>query len=263
MSPGAGTAQRLPAGLVGIGNTLFRHRNHLFPLAFLVVLFADRPRYPFGSARADLVLDAIGIAIILSGQAIRALVIGLAYIQRGGRSGRVHADALVQEGVFAHSRNPLYLGNILVFVGLFVVVNSPAGWLIGIPAVLFSYVAIVAAEEAFLHQRFGAEYDAYCQRVNRFWPSWRGLRQTLEGFRFDWSRIVKKEYGSTFAWATTLLLVLAWERIANGDAAAVRSHWWRYAGIWLGLGAAWFAARRYKKSRRKPAAASLQTPVGH
>jgi hypothetical protein len=42
----------------------------------------------------------------------------------------------------------------------------------------------------------------------------------------------------------------------------VRARWWLYAGIWLGLSIAWFAARRYKKSRRKPAVPNLQTPVG-
>jgi protein-S-isoprenylcysteine O-methyltransferase Ste14 len=253
MSATAVAAHRLPDVLVGVGNTLFRHRNVLFPIVFLVLLFAARPRYPFGSLQADRLLDACGLLITLAGQAIRALVIGLAYIQRGGRGGKVHADALVQEGIFAHCRNPLYVGNILVFTGLFVVVNSPLGWFVGIPAVLFAYVAIVAAEEAYLRQRFGAEYEAYCRRVPRFWIAWGGLRRTLQGFHFEWQRVVKKEYGSTLAWTTTLLVVLIWERVANGDAAAVRAHWPIYAGIWVALVVLWYCARRYKKAGRAAA----------
>ena len=45
------------------------------------------------------------------------LTIGYEYIVRGGRQGKVYAEDLVQGGVFAHSRNPLYLGNLLIIVG--------------------------------------------------------------------------------------------------------------------------------------------------
>jgi protein-S-isoprenylcysteine O-methyltransferase Ste14 len=232
------------------GKFLFRRRNLVFPVAFLGVALVDRPRYPFESAAADAALDALGLGVAAAGQGLRALVIGLAYIRRGGRDGQVHADALVQEGVFAHCRNPLYLGNILVFLGLATVLNSWAGWLLGVPAVLFAYMAIVAAEEEFLHRRFGAEYEDYCRRVRRFWPSGRGLRQTLAGFAFDWRRVVKKEYGSTFAWAAAALAVLGWERIANGRGEEVRDRWPLWAATWGLLFAGWGVARFLKKTRR-------------
>jgi hypothetical protein len=47
---------------------------------------------------------------------------------------------------------------------------------------------------------------------------------------------------------------LIWERIANGDTAAVRARWMLYAGIWTILLGLWYSARRFKKARRAPAA---------
>ena len=63
--------ERLPKILAGLGNVLFRRRNLIFPVAFLGVLLLDRPRYPFGSPRADLFLDALGVLVALAGQVIR------------------------------------------------------------------------------------------------------------------------------------------------------------------------------------------------
>jgi protein-S-isoprenylcysteine O-methyltransferase Ste14 len=236
--------------IVRVGDCLFRWRNLLFPAAFLAVLFAGRPRLPAGSAQADVFLDWAGVAVALCGQIVRAAVIGLVYIRRGGKDGRVYADDLVQDGIFAHSRNPLYLGNILVFVGLFLILNSWPGWLIGFPVVLFSYWAIVRAEEHFLEAKFGAEYARYRQRVNRFWPSPCGLGATLAAHRFDWRRVIRKEYGSTFTWMTAVVLLFAWERVANGAGDAVRTDWALYLSAWLAILAAYLVARYLKKTRR-------------
>jgi protein-S-isoprenylcysteine O-methyltransferase Ste14 len=63
-------------------------------------------------------LDALGVVVLAGGLALRSLVVGLAYIKRGGKGKKVYADALVTDGIFAHSRNPLYLGNILILCGL-------------------------------------------------------------------------------------------------------------------------------------------------
>ena len=235
---GGATAAAPPrvSWIVAAGNFLFHWRNLLFPLVFLAVAAASRPLAPFGDERLDLWMDAIGLAIALSGQAVRVAVIGLAYIIRGGKEGRIHAEDLVVDGFFAHSRNPLYLGNMLIFAGLLVVLNSPAGWLVGAPFYLFAYWALTLAEENFLRGRFGAAYDDYTRRVrNRFWPKLAGLGATMRSMEFNWRRVVRKEYGSTFSWFTTFLALLVWERAARGgSAAAMRAL--------PGVGLAWAAA---------------------
>ena len=74
-----------------VGNWLFRWRNYLFPVTFLGVLFLARPLFPGGSLAADRWMDFAGILVAAAGQTVRGLVIGLAYVTRGGLEGRPRA----------------------------------------------------------------------------------------------------------------------------------------------------------------------------
>ena len=199
---------RHPA-MIAAGNFFFRHRNMLFPVFVVVTLLFCTPRFAFGDRTLDLWLDVVGAAIALAGQGLRMLTIGYEYIVRGGRQGKVYAEHLVQGGVFAHSRNPLYLGNLLIIVGLAVMVHSLPLYLFGIPFFVFVYAAIIAAEENFLRAKFGAEYEAYCGSVNRIWPRWKGFRQSIAGMRFNWRRLAIREYGTVFGLALAIIGIRA------------------------------------------------------
>lgn len=222
--------------LAPAGRFFFKFRDFLFPVVFLGLALAGRP----AGGRWEGALDVAGILVALSGQLLRAVVIGLAYIRRGGKNKQVYADSLVQEGIFAHSRNPLYAGNFLALVGFCLVHNSVLCYLVGIPFFALAYLAITAAEEEFLQGKFGAEYAAYCRRVPRFLPSFAGLGATLEGMSFDWRRLLRKEYGSTFAGLSLILALLVWdEHRLHGPAAAqamlpaVLSFWAVLVGAYL------------------------------
>jgi protein-S-isoprenylcysteine O-methyltransferase Ste14 len=236
--------------LVWWGSFFFRYRNGLFPLV-LVALFAGfRPVYPGGSERLDTWLDLLGIGVILTGQSLRAAVIGYAYIQRGGKNKQVHAETLVTEGLFRHSRNPLYLGNLLVLTGLFIVHHNPWVYGLGIPFFVFAYRSIVAAEEAYLRGKFGAKYEEYCRRVNRWLPDFRGLRRSIEGMRFSWRRVVLKEYGSTCAWCAGVLLLLAYDTLTHFHYEQRPLYLTTLAALLAVVAAAWVTVRFLKKSRR-------------
>ena len=196
--------------MIASGNFFFRYRDLLNPVVFVALCLLTRPMFPFGEVR-DTALIVIGVALLLAGQALRAAVIGFAYIRRGGKDKQIYADNLVREGFFAHCRNPLYVGNLLAAFGLLVVYGSPAALLIGGAFFLYMYVSITLAEEKFLGEKFGAEYEDYRRTVNRFVPSLVGLSKTLEGMKFDWPRLIRKEYGTTGAWIGTLIGLLAWK----------------------------------------------------
>jgi protein-S-isoprenylcysteine O-methyltransferase Ste14 len=236
--------------LVRFGNFLFSGRNLVFPLAFLAIAAVSYPRAPFGSERADLILDVIGLGVAAAGQTLRAMVIGLAYIRRGGKEKKIHADRLVQNGLFAHSRNPLYVGNMMVFLGLFIVLNSTWGYLIGVPFFYIAYLSITLAEEEFLRKEFGDEYVAYCRRVNRFLPSLKGIATTMRSMSFDWGRLIRKEYGSTFIWITTALGLMTWEVAARRGWRAAGSRACALAAVWAVVIAAYLLARYLKKVGR-------------
>lgn len=200
--------------MIPFGNFFFKYRDYLFPVVFLALAAAVSPiRFP-GAPQYDLVMDAVGVGLAVLGQGLRAAVIGFAYIKRGGKDKKVYADDLVIEGFFAHCRNPLYVGNLLVLIGLIVVHGGPVFVVVGSVFYLFAYRCIVAAEENFLRGKFGAQYDDYCQRVNRFLPSFTGLSKTLDGMHYDWKRVVRKEYGSTFTWISAVLLLMVYERVS-------------------------------------------------
>ncbi len=242
-------ADSRPTRFVGIGNWFFRSRNIVFPVVMVGLFAGFRPATFTASGRWDWAVDALGILISLTGQILRAAVIGYAYIKRGGKDGRVYATTLVVEGFFNHSRNPLYLGNILMATGLFIIHNNPWVYAIGIPFVLLMYISIVAAEEAYLREKFGQEYDDYCRRVNRWLPNPRGLRQTMGSMRFQWRRLIAKEHGSTYVWLSTTLLLLGYEAALRNPRPSDAYFIALGAGL-AGLTLGWATAQYLKKSGR-------------
>jgi len=235
--------------MVRFGDFFFKYRDFLFPVVFLVLAAGFRPWIPAGEARYDLLMDALGIGLAVAGQGLRAAVIGFAYIKRGGKDKKVYADDLVVEGFFAHARNPLYVGNLLVLFGLIVVHGAPGFVLLGGAFYLFAYRCIVAAEERFLLGKFGAQYEQYCREVNRFLISFRGLGKTLAGMEYDWRRVLRKEYGSTFTWVAAVLALLIYERWANFGLEAERGAIMGIGAMGVPLLVAYVIVRVLKKKR--------------
>ncbi|MFN3532239.1 MAG: methyltransferase family protein, partial [Candidatus Brocadia sp.] len=187
--------------MVKVGNFLFRYRNALFPLVFALLFFEGT--WPlFDSNLAEIWEIVIGSIVALSGQILRALTIGLAYIKRGGKKKQVYAEKLVQNGIFAHCRNPLYLGNLLILIGVGIAANSLPFVLFGIPFFVFAYLSIIRAEENYLEKKFGQEFKDYCERVNRIIPNFSGIGNTIKGMEFNWKRLIVKEYATPFVWIT-------------------------------------------------------------
>lgn len=208
--------------MVRIGNFFFKYRNWIFIL-FYAALFI--PSWPLFS-KEQFGLDwyyawpiSIGLFITVPGQLIRGLTIGLAYIVRGGKEGKPYAEGLVTEGIFNHCRNPLYVGNILMLLGVGILANSLVYVAVVIPVFLFVYQAIVLAEENFLRGKFGAGYDEYCKKVNRWFPNLKGIGKTFGSMHFNWKRWILKEHTTQFIWliGIVLILLLKYPEITGGD----------------------------------------------
>lgn len=209
--------------MVQIGNFFFKYRNWLF-IIFYALLFV--PNVPQLFTEKNLGKNyywypiIIGLIITVLGQAIRGATIGLAYIIRGGKNKKVYAEDLVTTGIFAHCRNPLYVGNILMLAGVGILSNSLLYVVIMIPFFLFVYQAIVLAEENFLRNKFGEQFNNYCSRVNRWVPNLKGISKTFTGMRLNWKRYVAKEHTTTFIWlcGIVLLLLFYYPQLTNYDA---------------------------------------------
>ena len=107
-------------------------------------------------------ISAIGCALLVIS------VIGRTWctLYIGGRK----KVALVQDGPYSISRNPLYVFSIIGAGG----VGAAADSLVTIPLAALGcyavFAGIVRKEEVFLAARFGPEYEAYRRQVPRFWP---------------------------------------------------------------------------------------------
>jgi protein-S-isoprenylcysteine O-methyltransferase Ste14 len=236
----------LRALLIRSGHFFFKARDAVFPIVMLALAFGTRPLVIGGDWALDRKIDLLGFTVAMLGQLLRIAVIGFAYIIRGGRDRKIFAESLVQGGIFAHSRNPLYLGNMLIYLGLAIVHGSPWFFLVGLPFFAFAYASLVAAEEDFLRQKFGAEYEDYCRRVNRFVPSLRGLRATLAPMTFNWKKVVRAEYGTPFAWMSGMLAMFLLERAVTPGQVLTRRTVVAVAATWIVLAIAYVTARTLK-----------------
>lgn len=196
--------------MISIGRFFFKYRNWVFILFYAALFVPSIPVFSkedFGN-QYYLVPIIIGLVVTVSGQLIRGLTIGLAYIVRGGKDGKPYAEGLVTEGIFKHCRNPLYVGNILMLLGVGILSNSLFYVGIMIPVFLFIYQAIVLAEEQFLRGKFGAAFDEYCRKVNRWFPNFSGIGTTFRSMSFNWKRWILKEYNTQFVWLCGITLIL-------------------------------------------------------
>jgi len=230
--------------LITIGNFLFRYRNAIFPLTFALLLLPG----------PDLFVDPLqaailGGAVASLGQLIRALTIGLDYIVRGGRQGKVYADGLVISGIYAHTRNPMYVGHITIAIGLALASNSWPTVILTIPMVCFVYVAIVAAEENYLRGKFGTAFDEYCRNVPRWLPRPGALWNTFSGATFHWRRVIVKEYGTPAGWIAAVCGVTLYNM---WDTGAWNSRPQGVRGVYVVIAitfALWLLARVLKKTK--------------
>jgi protein-S-isoprenylcysteine O-methyltransferase Ste14 len=231
--------------MVKLGNIFYRTRLYVFPLACLLV-FLPGPRV----FENDLTAALIGFLVALAGQVVRAGTIGLVYIIRGGKNRQVYAKDLVTEGVFAHSRNPMYVGNLLILSGMAITSNCWTTVLVAIPVTAFIYRAIVAAEENYLRGRFGPAFDDYCRSVPRFLPKLSGIGETFASMQYRWRRVLVKEYGTPVAWVLVWCGVVAYNLWRHGELARHAGAANALTGIAIAAALAWLIVRFLKKSRR-------------
>jgi len=154
-------------------SALARAGRSIFPCRLLLGLGAVaagalviRPRNLFGSYEREGI--AVSLFLTAAGLALRAW----AAAHAGGhtRSGSIEAPRLATGGPYAHVRNPIYLGSIVLGFGMVGLLDDP--WLLPLCAAIFAllYFAIIPAEEQFLQDTFRDEYRAFRAAVPRLIP---------------------------------------------------------------------------------------------
>ena len=167
---------------------------------------ARRIRVPLGFVFAALYLWLaqptwlsllIGGIIAFAGVAIRAVASG--HISKNSE--------LTMSGPYAYTRNPLYLGSIVIATGFAVAARS--GWIVLALVVLFAaiYIPVIRSEEAFLRSRF-PEFEAYFRDVPRLLPRFRSLAAPEGSFSRE-LYLKHREYNALFGTAVMLAALAA------------------------------------------------------
>ncbi len=110
-----------------------------------------------------------GIMLMVLGEMIRMW--GVAHAGGATRTRNVGANMLVTSGPFARMRNPLYIGNALIYIGVVFLAGGKLTWiLVALGFCFLQYGLIVSLEEGKLVELFGVEYEFYRRYVPRWIP---------------------------------------------------------------------------------------------
>jgi protein-S-isoprenylcysteine O-methyltransferase Ste14 len=198
---------RLIAYLEQQGAVFFRHRGSLPTLVLLPVLLAALAdaRYLRGGFRPDLVWEVGCFLIAAAGLAIRVAVSGTSPEGTSGRNTAQRADSLNTTGLYSVVRHPLYVGNLLMGLGIAL---QPRVWYVPVIfALVFAlyYERLILVEEMFLERKFGAAFGAWADAVPAFIPRWRSY--VPAALPFSWRAALRREYyGLCFAIAVFAVL---------------------------------------------------------
>ncbi len=188
-----------------IGAWLFRYRGVL-PIPLLVVPLCVR-----GSMSPT--TWAVGLAMVAIGELLR--LAGVAAAGPATRRRTRCVPHLVTDGPFAWARNPIYIGNGLVWTGVAIVTG--VYWYVPFAVVAFAveYGFIVRYEEGVLESTFGAAYLAYKGRTPRWLPRRPAPGPPLPGRRAD-RRAACRSETSTLANCAAALGVVAVKGMFGG-----------------------------------------------
>lgn len=153
-----------------------------------------------------------GFLIALTGELIRIWSVSFAGSETRTTSA-VGGTYLVTQGPYSVVRNPLYIGNILLYVGIGIMSMSlfPYLQIFALFFFIFQYYCIILAEEEFLQNKFGEVFSVYKKCVNRFLPSFNKLpTEATSSLTLDVKEGVKSERRSLQAFLITSGIITAY-----------------------------------------------------
>jgi protein-S-isoprenylcysteine O-methyltransferase Ste14 len=167
---------------------------------------ARRIRVPLGFAFALLYLwfarptwssILLGTIIAIPGIGLRALASG--HVKKN--------EELTTSGPYAYTRNPLYLGSLIMALGFAIAARSI--WVVFLMLLMFFaiYLPVIRSEEEFLRRSFPA-FDHYAQNVPRLLPRWTAYEKTAGAFSrpLYWQH---REYNATLGTAALMVALVA------------------------------------------------------
>ncbi len=145
-----------------LSNLFFKYRSYT-PLPFIIIMLIYE--------NANIWSLIVGFIIVIIGESIRLW--GVSWAGSETRTtDKPGGSYLVISGPFAHLRNPLYLGNILIYaaIGIMSFAIFPYLQIFALAFFFVQYYFIIKSEEEFLIKEYGDQYKEYSANVRRFIP---------------------------------------------------------------------------------------------
>lgn len=207
------------------GNWLFKRRSWLplilFFFGIVVIFFYDDFTYRYITNTRW----GIGCFLIsISGLVVRAITVGATPKGTSGRNtDKQIAESLNQTGIYSVVRHPLYLGNFLMWLGLFMFLGL--WWFVIICSLIYwlYYERIMYAEEEFLRRNYAGCYEEWANQTPAFIPRFKGW--TPSKLNFSVRNVLKREYNGMFAIIVCFVLLNAISNFFTKERLAVDKLW--------------------------------------
>lgn len=180
---------------------VFKYRSYT-PLPFIALMVV------FQKATIESML--IGFAVLALGEFFRLWGVSYAGSETRTTNG-VGGTFLVVSGAYAYLRNPLYLGNMLMYLGVGIMSMALFPYLQIIAMVFFywQYVVIINEEENFLRGKYGQSYTDYCAAVPKLIPGFICYKNPgIEQPRFNLTAGLRSEKRTSQAIIIIVLLII-------------------------------------------------------
>jgi len=215
-------------------------------MAIFFILALAGYRTPFENPGLNLAWDGFCLAVALLGEGMRFFTVG--YVPRGtsGRNtkGQV-AEMLNTTGMYAVVRNPIYLGNFIIWFGLSLFMKL--WWFTALIILFFLifYERIIFTEERFLREKFGDEFLQWTAKTPVIIPNFKNWRPP--SLPFSWKSAIVREYGSFYAVIVTFTVLELLGGLCASGRLAIEAIWIK---IFLGSTIIYLAVRFLKKKTK-------------
>jgi len=229
------------------GNWLFRWRSYL-PLVVISIFLLALLEHEClaGNAALDNQWKMLCLIISFLGLGIRIATIGHTPAGTSGRNTKTQvAETINTTGMYSIVRNPLYLGNF--FMGLGLALFAHLWWLALIYILIFwlYYERIIFAEESYLRKKFGRQYLEWANKTPAFIPNINQYQKASLPFSFK--NVLRREYNGFFAVVVTMFLLKVVSEIFHDNAFHIETSWIVVISLSFML---WTVLRSLKKHTR-------------
>ncbi|MBJ04716.1 MAG: lipid A phosphate methyltransferase [Flavobacteriales bacterium] len=194
--------------MLNLGQISFKYRGQIPLILFVLAIpiLADTNNYIRINEIALLIIKGFGILISLIGLLIRYFTVGTTPDNTSGKNRKEQiADKLNTKGIYSIVRNPLYLANYFIWIGIGIYSTSYLFIIIQSLFFYIYYLKIILAEEEFLQKKYGNDYTLYIQKTPIIIPNI--FLYKTSSIKLSIKKILHEEYSSTLSAILSFLYI--------------------------------------------------------